>query len=335
MNPAEFSPHVELMKIITSKWISKPVYAAAELGIADHLAGGPMHIDDLAEGCGADASILYRMMRALASVGIFTEIEERIFDLTPIAELLRPGALGAAARMFGSRWNDEAWMRFADGVRTGNIPFEIAHGKDISTWLRESPAEAKMLMEANAMKIAAAAPGIVEAYDFSAAETIVDVGGGGGLLLVAILESCPRARGIIAETPAVAAEARNTVTERGMDVRCNVVECDFFESVPEGGDLYILSNILHDWDDEHCRMILRCCRDAVGDAGRLLVVESIVPPGNEWSIAKLLDLEMFVINGGMERTEREYADLLGESRFEISRIVPTSAGVSMIEAACV
>jgi len=325
----------DLMRIIVSKWLSKPVYAAAELDLAGCLSDGPLTVESLADRCGADASVLYRMMRALACAGIFSELEDGRFGLTPMAELLRPDALGPAARMFNSKWNDEAWISFLDGVRTGRVPFETAHGTDFSSWLEGHPEEARTLMEANAVRTATSVPAVLEAYDFSGAETVVDVGGGSGSLMMGILEKNPGVRGVIADIPAVAAEARDIVKVRGMEGRCEVIECDFYDRVPEGGDIYILSNILHDWDDDRCLTILGNIRKAMGDGSRLLVIEMIVPPGNGWSIAKLLDLEMFVLSGGKERTGREYEDLLRRAGLEILRIIPTRGDMSLVEAVAV
>jgi hypothetical protein len=187
-------------------------------------------------------------------------------------------------------------------------------------------------MEANAVRTAASAPSIFDAYDFSGAGVVIDVGGGKGALLTAILEGNPGVRGVIADIPAVAAEARDIVKARGMEGRCSISECDFFRRVPEGGDIYILSNILHDWDDRRCLTILGNIREVMGDGSRLLVIEMIVPPGSEFSIAKLLDLEMFVLSGGKERTEGEYEDLLRRAGLEVLKFIPTRGDMSLVEA---
>lgn len=332
MTSREMPPHVELMKYIIGKWFSKPIHAAAELGIADLLSSGPMSIDELAEKCCAHTPSLYRMMRALASVGIFRETEQRQFELTPMAELLRSNAMRPIARMFNAEWNDEAWMHFLDGVRTGETPFLAAHGQPLFEWLEEHPDEAKVLMEANAVKAVTSHRAIVDAYDFSGIRTLVDVGGGNGSLMVEILSVFPEMRGIVADVSAMIGKASELIQSRGLTDRCTAVECNFFESVPGGGDAYLLSNILHDWDDGQCRRILKACSDAQTQDDKLLVVESVVPPGNEPSVAKLLDLEMFVITGGMERTEAEYRSLLESSGYELYKVIPTKESISIIEA---
>jgi hypothetical protein len=319
------------MKYIVGKWISKPIYAAAELGIADLLAGGPMSAAELAENCGAHERSLYRMMRALASIGIFHERGDGAFELTPMAELLRSDAMAPIARTFNAPWNDEAWMYYLDGVRTGKTPFRTAHGRPLFRWLEDHPHEEAMLMEANAIKAAASHRAILDAYDFSGFQTLVDVGGGDGTLAAHILGAHPGMTGIVADTPSVIKKARDLIRSVGLEHRCTAVACDFFESIPQGGDAYLMSNILHDWDDERCTRILRTCISAQRPGSRLLVVESVVPAGNEPSIAKLLDLEMFVVTGGMERTESEYRTLLESAGYVYSDIVQTGDGLSILQ----
>lgn len=319
------------MKFIVGKWISKPIYAAAELGISDQLTDGPMSIEELAGKCGAHAPSLYRMMRALASVGIYHEMEDGRFGLTPMAELLRSGAMNSVARLFNVQWNDEAWIYFLDGVRSGKSPFIAAHGRPIFEWLKEHPQEERVLMEANAVKAAVSHSVIIDAYDFSGLGTLVDVGGGNGSLMAEILAANPNMKGIVADISPVIDEAGELIRTRELEDRCTALECNFFESIPRGGDAVILSNVLHDWDDKRCGIILRTCARAQKPGDILLVVESIIPPGNEPSIAKLLDLEMFVITGGMERTESEYRSLLESSGYDLSRVVHTKGTVSILE----
>lgn len=334
MRNVPISEHVRLMQMITGKWLSRPIHAAVELGIPELIAGGPEGVDELAEMTGTMPDLLYRMMRALASVGIFEEVEDRRFGLTSMASLLRDDALGPVAGMFNAPWNDTAWMYFLDCLRSGETPFEAAHGMPLERWLADNPAAADVLMRANGVKAAYSHSCIVDAYDFGAAGTVVDVGGGNGSLILEILGSNPGLTGIVAEIPSVALSAGKLVRKAGMQERCRAVECDFFEDVPEGGDIYILSNILHDWDDAACIRILDNCFAARGEGTRLLVVEAIVPPGNEPSVAKLLDLEMFVVTGGRERTGEEYSLLLESAGYEVIRIIPTGGTVSIIESVC-
>lgn len=331
MKPNELPPPAQLMKFIVGKWISKPIYVAAELGIADLLAEGPKSIEDLARESRSHAPSLFRMMRALASVGIFVETEAKCFGLTPMAECLKTGAMRSIALMFNSDWSDKAWGYFLNSVKTGETAFEKAHGMPVSEWLEENPRAAEVFNEANAIKAGSSHRAIVDAYDFSNIETLTDVGGGIGVLMAEILLANPSMKGIVAEIESVIQKARETIKVHGIEDRCQAVECDFFEKIPSGSDAYLMSNILHDWPDEQCRIILSNCHKAMKQGSRLLIVEMVVPPGNEPSVAKLLDLEMLVTTGGRERTEAEYKDLLVSSGFRLSRIIPTKESVCIIE----
>lgn len=331
MNPKELPPPVQLMKFIFGKWISKPIYAAAELGIADLLADGPKSIDELARLSNSHAPSLYRMMRALASVGVFAETDEKHFTLTPMAECLKTGAMRTWAQMVHADWNDKAWDYFLDNVKTGETAFEKAHDMPLFRWLGNNPQAAELLSEANAIKAANSHRAIVEAYDFSGIHTLIDIGGGHGALMAEILEANPAMKGIVADLPPVLEGARKTIREREFENRCELRECDFFRKVPTGGDAYLLSHILHDWQDEQCKTILDNCRKAMKLGSRLLVVEIIVPSGNQPSIAKLLDLEMMIITGGRERTLEEFKNLFQSSGFRLSPVIPTKEGISILE----
>ena len=331
MKSIELPPPVQLMKFIVEKWVSKPIYVAAELGIADMLAEGPKSIQDLAIESKTHSDSLYRMMRALASVGIFSEIKDQKFELTPMAECLKRGAMRSMALMFNSGWSDKAWGYFMDSVKTGNTAFRKAHGMPLMDWLEKNPQAAKVFNEANAIKAASSHSAIVNAYDFSGIDILTDVGGGLGTLMVEILTSNSMMKGIVADTFSVIQETNKIVKARGMEDRCQAVECDFFKNIPSGSDAYLMSNILHDWSDEQCRIILTNCKHAMKRESRLLVVEMIVPPGNEPSVAKLLDLEMFVMTGGRERTEAEFKDLFESSGLKFSRVIPTKENICIIE----
>ena len=331
MKPNELPPPAQLMKFIVGKWISKPIYVAAELGIADMLANGSKSIEELAQASQSHAPSLYRMMRALASVGIFFETESKRFELTPMAEYLKTGAMRSIALMFNSDWSDKAWGHFLDGVKTGKTPFQKANGIPLLNWLEENPQAAAVFNEANAIKAASSHSAIVDAYDFSGIDTLTDVGGGLGTLMMEILSANPSMNGIVADTFSVIKETNKIIKARGIEGRCQTIGCDFFESIPPGSDAYLMSNILHDWSDEQCRVILTNCKHAMKKESKLIVVEMIVPLGNEPSVAKLLDLEMFVMTGGRERTKAEFEDLFKSSEFKISRILPTKENVCIIE----
>jgi len=331
MRPFELPPSAQLMKFIVGKWISKPIYVVAELGIADILDGGPKSIDELAQLSQAHARSLYRVMRGLASVGIFSEIEEKHFELTPMADCLKTGAMRSIALMFNSDWNDKAWTHLIDSVRTGDTAFEKAHDMPIFDWLEKNPQAAELLNEANAIKAVNSHRAIVDVYDFSGIHTLTDIGGGHGALMAEILVANPFMKGAVADLPAVVRKAEKLIRARGLEDRCEAVACDFFKEIPAMSDAYLMSHILHDWTDEQCKIILRNCRKAMKPGSKLLIVEMVIPPGNGPSVAKLLDLEMLVITGGCERTETEFKELLESSGFRLSRIIPTEESVCVIE----
>jgi hypothetical protein len=271
-------------------------------------------------------------MRALASVGIFSEAENRDFELTPMASLLQSGFLRAAALSFNAEWNDKAWMGLLEGVQKGSTPFREAFGMSFSEWLERNPGPAELLSQANAVKAAQPHRAVIEVYDFSGVRTLTDVGGGYGTLLAEILAAYPSLKGVVADLAAVLPGARKTIEERGLEDRCTVVACNFFREIPAGSDAYLLSHVLHDWPEEQAKRILENCQRAMGPDSKLLILEMFVPPGNEPSIAKLLDLEMLVVTGGQERTEGEFRALLDSAGFCLYRIIPTDKGIYVLEA---
>jgi hypothetical protein len=331
MNQSELPPHAQLMQFILGKWISKPIYVAAELGIADLLAEEPKSIDDLAHATNTHAASLYRVLRALACVGIFTEVQERQFGLTPMAECLQTNALRSIARMFHADWHDRVWDHLLNSVRTGKTAFEEVHGMPAFDWFKTNAEATEIYQQANAVKVRNSHRTIIDNYDFSGIKKLTDVGGGLGALLALILESNSEMQGIVADLPEVIRETAKQDHIKKLQSRCKPVACDFFNQVPAGSDAYLLSHILHDWDDEHCRRILRNCHRAMASDTKLLVVEALIPAGNSFSIAKLMDLEVFVMGGGRERTQAEFQQLFQSSGFELSRIIPTRESISIIE----
>ena len=201
----------------------------------------------------------------------------------------------------------------------------------VSDWLERNPRAADVFKEANAVKAANSHRAIVDVYDFSGINTLTDVGGGIGVLMAEILIANPLMKGVVADIPSVIQEARKIIQSRGLEDRCQAAECDFFKKISSGSDAYLMSNILHDWSDEQCQIILTNCHRAMKTESRLLVVEMVISPGNEPSVAKLLDLEMLVITGGRERTETEFNNLFVSSGFKLSRIIPTKESVCVIE----
>ncbi|MCP4158147.1 MAG: methyltransferase, partial [bacterium] len=258
-----------------------------QLGIADLLAQGPLTTVELAALTKSHEPSLYRVMRALAGVGIFSQCDgdSKSFELTPMAEFLKSGMLRSAAILFNAPWSDEAWKEFLNSVRTGETAFENAHNAPLPQWLQENPDAAKIFNEANAVKAAGTFGVIVENYDFSRFHLLTDVGGGTGALMAEILTATPSLKGILADLPGVLEDAAAFINSRGLDGRCELRECDFFQSVPTGSDVYLLSNVLHDWDDYKCLKILENCRKAMKPGAILLIVEMVVPPGNQPSVS--------------------------------------------------
>jgi hypothetical protein len=333
-NPHQVPPPVALHRLMTGHWIAQAIFVAAQLGVADSLRDGPQHTDALARSIGTHPGALYRLLRALASVGVFTEVEPQCFALTPIGTYLQTeiaGSLRALART-GNVLDWEAWGQLLHSVKTGAPAFRHVHGMDPFTYFQHHPEVGQIFDEAMTGFVTENGMAVVTAYDFTPFTTIVDVGGGHGALMVAILRSSPATRGVLLELPSVLDGARATLAAAGLSSRCEYVAGDFFAAVPTGGDAYLLASIIHDWDAVHSVTILQNCRRAMAHDAKLLLVEMVVPPGDAPSFGKWLDLEMLVCFGGRERTEVEYQTLLETAGFRLTRLVPTHTPASIIEA---
>ena len=324
----------KLLQMILGFRVTQIIYVAAKLGIADLVSTGPKTAATLAEETGTHAPTLYRLLRALASVGIFAEDQEGRFALTPLARLLQsgvPGSLRSRAVMHGGQPDWGMWGELLYSVRTGEPAFHQLHGMSQWDYRARHPELNSTFNDVMANQTAVQATAIVEAYDFSGVRTLVDVGGGHGALLAAILKSNPQLHGILCDTPHVVAGAGPVLEAAGIKDRCEIAPCDFFTSVPAGADLYILKLVIHDWDDSHAVAILKNCRAAIPAHGRLLLIENVIAPGNNPDPAKLLDLQMLLVFGGQERTEAEYRELFHEAGFKLTGIIPTKAQINMIE----
>lgn len=335
MNANELPPSVMLLRLMTGMWTSQAIVLAAQLGIADLVVREPQGGEELARATGMHPSSLYRVLRALASIGVFREGEDGRFQLTPLAEPLRsdvPGSLRAFAIMLGQEWHWRAWGELPQSVQTGQSLFERAYGvTNFEYWAQHPEAGAIFDHAMTSRGVEQNAP-VLAAYDFTGIGTMVDVGGGHGSLLAAILQAHPAMRGVLFDRLEVTAGAERYLQQAGLSGRCEVVAGDFFTSVPRGGDAYLLRSIIHDWDDERAVAILTQCHRAMPLQGRLLLVEWVVPPGNEPSFAKLLDLLMLVWTpGGKERTAAEFGTLLASAGFELRQVTPTRGSVSVIE----
>jgi hypothetical protein len=322
------------MKLLHGAWVSQALYVAAHLGLADLVKDGPRSPEDLAAACGAHAPSLKRLLRALASVGAFAEDDQGRYGQTPLSDCLRsdrPGGQRDLALMTGEE-HFRCYAELLYSVRTGRTAFEKLYGKPIFAYLAENERAARIFDGAMVGVHGVESAAMLDAYDFSGVGTLVDVGGGNGSLLSATLKRNPRLQGVLYDRPDVVERARPRLAAEGLADRCRAVGGDFFQEVPTGGDAYLLRHIIHDWDDERSLTILRNIRAALPAAGRVLIVESVIPPGNGPFFGKMLDLTMLVIPGGQERTEEEYRGLLARAGLRLSRVVPTRHEVSVVEA---
>jgi hypothetical protein len=330
---AEASTHQQLDQMITGYWISQAIYAAAKFGIADHLKDEPKTVGELASATSTNADALYRLLRALASVGIFNEVESSRFSLTPLAELLRSDVAGskrALALMLGDE-QFRAWADIDYSLRTGKVVFDKVFGKPIFEYLGDHPDKARIFDAAMVGVHGRESSAVLDAYDFSGIGIVADIGGGNGSQITEILKKHSKLKGILFDLPHVVERAKERLHVSGLLDRCKLVSGSFFDAVPEGADAYILRHIIHDWDEEKCLTILRNCHRAMAPASKLLVIESVIPSGNEPFQGKFLDLHMLLIPGGKERTESEYGNLLRRAGFDLTRIVPTGSEISIVE----
>ena len=335
------APAPTLLPLISGFMASRTVHVAAELGIADLMAERPKTAEILARETGAQPRALNQLLRALASLGIVDEIEPGRFALTPLGAQLRTDVENSVrnlALMFGSERSWRAWGELGYSVRTGAPAMRHVFGMDGFQYLAEHPQQAAIFNAAMAEITRQVARDLVAAYDFAPFRTIVDIGGGNGTLLAAILTAAPKLRGILFDSPTGSAEAPARLAAAGLTDRCSVIAGDFFRSIPSGADAHILKSVIHDWDDEHSATILRNCRDAISADGRLFLVERLMPTRMEASAAHqrwtMLDMHMLVMLGGRERTEQEYRALFASAGFKWERAsaLPGSTGFSLIEA---
>ena len=327
-------PGAQLFEMMGGLNLAWMLYVVAERGIADLLADGPQTSIELSQAAGVHEPSLYRLLRSLSSFGVFTEESPRRVALTPLGSALKTGDPSAARDLYMCLpWISRAATEFPRIVASGENGMQLAFGMPVFEFLTQNPQESASFNRAM-IATAGAEPGAVaEAYDFSGVRRLVDVGGGIGTLLATVLGRYPLAQGVLFDRPDVIDEARTTLAEHGIAERCEVVGGDFFVSLPENRDAYLMSHIIHDWDDDRCVTILRNCRRAMDPDGRLLLVEMVLPPGDASHPGQMLDMYMLILNaGGMERTEEQYGELLRRGGFRLTRVVPTESPVSVIEA---
>jgi hypothetical protein len=323
----------ELMQMLMSFRTSQAIQVAATLRIPDLLADGPRSSAELAGPAGADGPALHRLLRALAAIGVFHEDDDGRFSLTPLSERLRsdvPGSVRGWALLIGRPYFWRSWGNLEHSIRTGENAFRALHGTDVWDWRSREPEESEIFDGAMKALTGAANEAILEAYDFGRFATIVDVGGGNGALLAAVLARHPAVRGVLFDQPHVVDKAG--VVLAPVAEQAEVVAGDFFGSVPDGADAYLLKMIVHDWEDDEAAAILARCREAMAPDARVLVIDRILAPPNEGAEGKFSDLNMLVMPGGRERTEAEFASLFERVGLRLVRTVPTAAGPAVLEA---
>ena len=331
-------PQLVLYQMAIGHYLSRALHLAAKLGIADLLKDGPRPFTELARSTATHAPSLNRALRLLASVSVLEEQEDGHFALTSLGECLRtdvPGSARAMVMLFAGARIQDAWKDLEYCVRTGEPAFRKRGVSDPFSDAARDPEEAANFDAAMADLTRLIAMGVVAAYDFTPFDTLVDVGGGNGALMIGILEANPRLRGVVFDLPDVAERARKQIAESGLGERCRAVGGDFFEEVPRGGDAYLLKHVIHDWSDERALTILKNCHRSMAANARLLIVEGVYPrridqsPESRGAAAN--DVNMLVNTGGRQRSEAEFRSLYDAAGIKLTKIVPTQARVSVIE----
>jgi hypothetical protein len=330
-----------LQQLIFGFFPSAVLSVAARLRIFDLVAGGPKSSDELAEATSTHPPSLYRLLRAAAYLGVLEETEPRHFGITDLGAPLRsdvPESMWATTQLFCGEGVWRSWGDLMAGVQTGTPSFERGNGRDPFAEFAENPQASRDFNQAMSEGTRRDAPGIIGSYDFTQFRILVDVGGGDGTLLAAILAATPGLQGVLFDTAAGSAEASGRLRDAGVRDRCRVVHGDFFESVPEAGDAYIMKSVIHDWDDQRCVTILQNCRHAMDDGDKVLIVEPVLPPTVKPSFARLgvvmSDLNMLLNTGGRERTEDEFASVLRSAGLHLNAVfrLPKPSAMSVIEA---
>lgn len=336
-NPAEIPPppSMRLMQCITGHWVTAAVYVTAKLGLADQLRDGPKTTEQIATQVGADAPSIYRVMRALASLGIFQEVEPKRFALTETGQLLRadhPQSLRSMALFQGSPAHWKSWGSLLHSAKTGEPAFDHVNGSPFFDYCQANPEFGAAFNGAMTGMSASAAEAVANAYDFSGIRKLVDVGGGHGYLLSRILEKNAHLQGAVFDLPQVVEGAKPALAAAGLSRRCEVIGGSFFEDLPPA-DAYIAKHIIHDWSDEHSVKILTNMREAMIGNGKVLLVELVLSADDREAFGVLIDLEMLqATHGGRERTVAEFGALFEQAGLKLSRVIPTQSVSKIIEA---
>ncbi|HET9109652.1 MAG TPA: methyltransferase [Ktedonobacterales bacterium] len=333
MSAQDVPPQMAMLRMLNGFHVTQMLAVAARLGVADLLGDGPQSAEALASAIGAHPDALYRLMRALANMGVFEALPERRFALTPLGATLRadhPDRMRAFAMFLGEEVY-RAWGDLYYTITTDQPAFDHIFGAHHFDYLATHPASNELFNQAMSAAARREIVAMVAAYDFSEVERVVDVGGGHGLLLSAILQENPGLHGVLFDLPHVVANAGPMLGAAGVADRCEVVGGDFFTGTPPAGDILTLSHIIHDWDDAHCIQILRSCTRALRTGGKLLVVEDVIEPGANAPQTLFRDMQMMVLNGGRERTAAEFEGLFTAADLRMTRIIPTQATTHIIE----
>jgi hypothetical protein len=327
---------IRVLQLATGRWVAHMVGVAAELGLADLVQTGPKTAEQLADAAGLHAPSLYRLLRSLAGVGVFAKQEDGRFAQTPMSDALRSDvsySMRGLARMVNRPWTIGAWTNLEHSVRTGISAFEEANGIGLFDYFAQHAVEMQIFAQAMSGFSAQIGTAVADAYDFFGIKTLADIGGSHGMVLALILARNPEMRGILFDLPEVIEGSSDFFKNRGMHQRVELKSGNFFESVPEGADAYLLKHVLHDWSDQNCLRILKNIHAVTSSATKLLVVEFILNESNEPQFAKVADLEMLVNSpDGKERTRVQWQNLLRAGGFRLTRAIPTNSGVYLIEA---
>ncbi len=334
--PHAMPPEAQIMQLLMGCFVSQAIYVGANLGIADLLTDGPKATAELAAETDTDERSLYRLLRSLASVGVFAESVDRTFSNTPMSETLCSDTATSMRAMVLFAGDKAHWSVYSDmmySVKTGKPAWDHVHGEPVFPYLFQTNKELGDIFNRAMTSFShASIAGVLAAYDFSGVGTLADIAGGSGHLLGGIMQKYPSMNGVLFDLGVVLAGAPDMLASYGVADRVAMVEGDFFSEIPVVADAYIMKHIIHDWYDDNCEKILQNIRRSMPDDGRVLIVDSVIPPGNDPHPGKILDLEMLISPGGVERTAAEFETLLTNSGFRLNRIIPTFAPVSIVEA---
>ena len=325
----------QVFQLATGYIASTALQVSVQLRIADRLASGPRAVGDLAREAAVKEEPLYRVLRAAASVGVFEEIAPRQFALNAAAAMLRsdvPGSLYPMVRWISEPFHMRVYADIMHSLTTGAPAAAKTAGMPVFEYFARDPELSGLFNDAMTSFSGMVVPAVLEAYDFSEINVLVDVAGGHGGVVSGVLQRYPQMRGILCDLDHVIAGARERLRAIGLADRITCVVTDIFNEVPAGGDAYLMKHIIHDWDDERAGVILRNIRKVLADHGRVILLDSVIAPGNAPDFGKLIDLEMLVMPGGKERTADEFRDLFAANGYELTRIVPTQSALSVIEA---